>query len=120
MCEDSLIPNMRREDEDIVAANLKEGDHTSTDDLLKKLIEIDEEQNKLLEKNNTISRKLNFVLLIIASLSFLSALASTQIAAHQLWVTRGDATGMGIFAVLCVIAIILEITAWIIVLSPPK
>ena len=91
---------MSKEVEEIVSANSKEGendgDNQSTEILLKKLIEINEKQNELLEINNTTSRNLNFVLFIIASLSFLSAFASTQIAAIQLE-SDGDPTGLLLF-----------------------
>jgi len=91
---------MSKEVEEIVSANSKEGendgDNQSTEILLKKLIEINEKQNELLEINNTTSRNLNFVLFIIASLSFLSAFASTQIAALEL-LGDGDSTGLLLF-----------------------
>jgi len=87
-------------------------DNTSTDDLLKKLIKINEEQNKLLDKNNNTSQKLNYLILIFAAISFLAALASTQIAALQLQASNiDDCTGVGIFWLLFIIVMILLIIA---------
>ena len=95
-------------------------DNTYTDDLLKKLIKINEEQNKLLDKNNSTSEKFNILLLIIASISFLAAFASTQISAQQLLTAENDSTGMIIFVGMCVLVGILEILAWVSFFYPPK
>lgn len=95
----------------IIADTAKEGksdgENKSTDVLLNKLIDINQKQNKLLEKNNNTSQNLNFILFIIASLSFLSAFASTQIAALQLQATNKDPTGLALFYCVFTIAIIL-------------
>jgi len=84
MCEDSLTPNMRKEVEEIVAANSKEGDSTSTDDLLKQLIEVNEKQNELLEKNNKSSNILDKIIFGFSGLTLICALASANIASLQL------------------------------------
>ena len=84
MCRDSLTPNMRKEDEEIVAANSKEGDSTSTDDLLKQLIEVNEKQNELLEKNNKSSNILDKIIFGFSGLTLICALASANIASLQL------------------------------------
>jgi len=74
MCRDSLTPNMRKEVEEIVAANSKEGDSTSTDDLLKQLIEVTEKQNNLLSESNTESKNTNLILIYLSVIAFIIVL----------------------------------------------
>lgn len=59
-------------------------DNTSTDDLLKKLIKINEEQNKLLDKNNKSPDILEKIIFVFAGLTLISALASLSLAVLNL------------------------------------
>jgi hypothetical protein len=76
MCRDSLTPNMRKEIKEIVSANMEEEDSTSTNDLLKKLIEITEKQNNLLSASGYESRKTDRLTIATAMIAVLIAVSS--------------------------------------------
>ena len=109
MCRDSLTPNMRKEIKEIVSANSKEGENegesTSTEDLLKKLIEITQEQNKHFESSDFFNKGV----LIIALISLLASLVSIKVViSGNEWLLNWSIGLLGIFILSLIVVLIFQ------------